>query len=662
MADFSLGSHIILSLKASDFSVPLKDGNHFAPTNLCQAMDSDNGSGCPATETAISSKRKRLSRKEQKQRKKQQRGHVVPTPSDNDHNVVSINADVLMPDSTSPTTTNSENLDKYRTTYQPTPLPSDTGPPLRQDITATTTATNNRGARNEKSLGKWFPKAVTIKQPPQHIHGPSSSATAAAAAAVTSSPKAALVLLYQYIDPVWTDHRVAHVMEFLVRLGKVRTNVAGRIRIAPEGLNCTLSAIDKVIVSTGTTVPSTTISTTTTAIEALHHVVYDLQRLDPAFAQTDFKFIPNLSADRHFSAFNIIPVKELVYYGLPPETAPLPKGGQHVSPRDFHRLLAGENLDDTSASTRDGPKKIVETVVIDVRNHYEAALGRFDGQEHLATTTDSGTMNAAAVGKEGAAVATKPATYVDPKMRKSTDFPAWVAEHAPDLAGKRVLLYCTGGIRCERASAHLAVVASNAESVYQLQGGIERYLQEFPNGGFWRGKNFTFDKREAIAAGNANGDGGVVVRQKASFTTTTLPDCVCSVCRAPWDRYVGKKKCRTCGVPVLVCDVCLSDRTKSASARCPLCVEQNVTVSVDDVEWTDNGVQAVMTKSPITLPNASNEALPKAAPTVLKWGGGHATEKKAKRKWKRTPCRFGKDCVRPDCLFQHPADVQQKSL
>jgi hypothetical protein len=153
-----------------------------------------------------------------------------------------------------------------------------------------------------------------------------------------------------------------------------------------------------------------------------------------------------------------------------------------------------------------------------------------------------------------------------------------------------------------------------------------------------------------------------VVRQKASFTTTTLPDCVCSVCRAPWDRYVGKKKCRTCGVPVLVCDVCLSDKTKSTSARCPLCVEQNVTVSVDDVEWTDNGVQAVMTKSPITTPNASNEALPKAAPTVLKWGGGHATEKKAKRKWKRTPCRFGKDCVRPDCLFQHPADVQQKSF
>jgi predicted sulfurtransferase len=626
---------------------------------------------CPATETAdvVSSKRRRLSRKEQKQRKKQ-RIHAV----DNDHDVVSaINADAQDLSSTA-TTNSSESMDKYRTTYLPTPLPSDnTGQPLRHDSAATAAHI----ARNEKSLGKWFPKAVTIKQPAQHIHGPSSCT--AAAATISSSPKAALVLFYQYMDPVWTDQRVAHVMEFLVRLGKVRTNVAGRIRIAPEGLNCTLSAIDSDDTSISKTTPSntgissattTTTTTTTTAIEALHHVVYDLQRLDPAFAQTDFKFISNLSADRHFSALNIIPVKELVYYGLPHETAPLSVGGQHVSPRDFHRLLAGEDLDNdtTGSNTNYGPKKAVETVVIDVRNHYEAALGRFDGQEHLTGTTALATeLNAAAAaGSNGAVVAApKPvATYIDPKMRKSTDFPAWVAEHANDLAGKRVLLYCTGGIRCERASAHLAVVASKAESVYQLQGGIERYLQEFPNGGFWRGKNFTFDKREAIAAGNANGDGGVVVRPKAAATvaTTALPDCVCSVCRAPWDRYVGKKKCRTCGVPVLVCDVCLSDKSKSASARCPLCVEQNVTVSVDDVEWTDNGVQAVVTKSPITTSHESNEATPKAAPTVLKWGGGHATEKKARRKWKRTPCRFGKDCVRPDCLFQHPVDVSRKSV
>lgn len=65
------------------------------------------------------------------------------------------------------------------------------------------------------------------------------------------------------------------------------------------------------------------------------------------------------------------------------------------------------------------------------------------------------------------------------------------------LKGKEVLMYCTGGVRCERASALLqSEIGNEINGCFQLQGGVEKYLQEFPDGGFWRGKNFVFDKRE----------------------------------------------------------------------------------------------------------------------------------------------------------------------
>ena len=137
---------------------------------------------------------------------------------------------------------------------------------------------------------------------------------------------------------------------------------------------------------------------------------------------------------------------------------------------------------------------------------------------------------------------------------------------------------------------------------------------------------------------NLNGDGGVV---KKGANTASIPGCSCVVCKKPWDRYIGKKKCHTCGVPVLLCDGCLTDHRDRdpLSVRCPLCVEKNVTVKVEDVEWTSNGTKA------------GTEG---AAPSVLKWGGGHAKEKKRKRKLQRKVCKFGSQCHRDDCFFLHP--------
>lgn len=85
-------------------------------------------------------------------------------------------------------------------------------------------------------------------------------------------------------------------------------------------------------------------------------------------------------------------------------------------------------------------------------------------------------------------------------MRKSTEFPPWLdkPETREVIKGKQVLMYCTGGIRCERASALLKykmetdpeIKALGIKGVYQLQGGIDKYFKEFPDGGYWQGKNY----------------------------------------------------------------------------------------------------------------------------------------------------------------------------
>jgi len=457
-----------------------------------------------------------------------------------------------------------------------------------------------------KALTGWFPSARVIKCDTD----------------ANTYTTCSILLFYQYVAVTndqhisWSKQRVNQLLNYLIQVCETRKTIGGRIRISTEGVNATISSLGP---------------------QGVRHIQQDFINFDPsAFQETDFKFIDDLPCDRHFSSMKIIPVQELVYYGFHLQekeqdlqdtdnapinkedlVAPLHQGGIHLNPKDYHDKL-----------------KMNNTVVIDVRNHYEAAIGRFDGAPG--------------------------ADYIDPKMRKSTDFAQWIqnSEIQENLKGKQVLMFCTGGIRCERASAYLnKKLGKDLTGVYQLKGGIERYLQEFPDGGFWRGKNFVFDKREAVSADNKAGDGGVVKKEKKKSGTTNnnnAPDTHCCLCGDPWDRYVGKRKCYTCGVPVLMCDKCMSKKkqteadkgNKEDAPRCPLCKEQSITVPVSQVEYTENGLKGKVT--------AAGGEKRKAAATVLKWGGGHATEKKQLRKMKRKQCRFGSECNRNDCYFAHP--------
>jgi UPF0176 protein len=144
--------------------------------------------------------------------------------------------------------------------------------------------------------------------------------------------------------------------------------------------------------------------------------------------------------------------REIVTMGEP-AIDPL-DAGHYVDPTEWNALIADPN-----------------TVLIDTRNDYEVAVGTFAGA-------------------------------VDPRTRTFREFPAWFRDHRDDLlAGtKQVAMFCTGGIRCEKATAFLK--AEGVEDVFHLKGGILKYLEEVPaENSAWQGECFVFDERVAVGHG-----------------------------------------------------------------------------------------------------------------------------------------------------------------
>lgn len=157
---------------------------------------------------------------------------------------------------------------------------------------------------------------------------------------------------------------------------------------------------------------------------------------------------------------------------------------------------------------------------------------------------------------------------------------------------------------CERASALLKQKIDNEEDtkalgikgVYQLQGGVDKYFKEFPEGGLWKGKNYTFDKRFAHAPpaveavdrtkkvlGDDVANSGEKDKKVDGIPAAAAEEIMgkCESCQKPWDMYRGKRRCPTCGVPSLICRECfLADKngTKKLGreVRCDLCVAEDV--------------------------------------------------------------------------------------
>lgn len=143
--------------------------------------------------------------------------------------------------------------------------------------------------------------------------------------------------------------------------------------------------------------------------------------------------------------------REIVTMGQP-DVDPLARVGHYVAPRDWNALI------------RDP-----DTVVIDTRNDYEVAIGTFQGA-------------------------------VDPGTKAFGEFPAWWQANRERFAGKRIAMFCTGGIRCEKSTNYL--LGQGLNQVYHLKGGILKYLEEVSEAeSLWQGQCFVFDDRVSVGHG-----------------------------------------------------------------------------------------------------------------------------------------------------------------
>ncbi|MCU0537380.1 MAG: rhodanese-related sulfurtransferase [Hydrococcus sp. Prado102] len=147
--------------------------------------------------------------------------------------------------------------------------------------------------------------------------------------------------------------------------------------------------------------------------------------------------------------------KEIVTLGMP-EIDPNERVGTYVNPQEWNELIADP-----------------EVLVIDTRNKYEVKIGTFKGA-------------------------------IDPQTSSFREFPEYVRHQLDPTQHKKVALFCTGGIRCEKASSFLR--KQGFEEVYHLKGGILKYLEEVPpQTSLWEGECFVFDERIAVKHGLETG-------------------------------------------------------------------------------------------------------------------------------------------------------------
>ncbi|KAG4909942.1 hypothetical protein JHK87_056058 [Glycine soja] len=254
-----------------------------------------------------------------------------------------------------------------------------------------------------------------------------------------------------------------------------------------------------------------------------------LKAYNALFHDTDFKLAnchqplnDKVAQECGFTSLSIRIVDELVTLSSHPllKSPDISNAGKHLSALDFHSSLHNTN--------KESPEN--DLVLLDARNLYETRIGKF----HVPNIET-----------------------LDPQVRQYSDLSSWIDDNGERLKGKNILMYCTGGIRCEMASAYIRSKGAGFENVFQLFGGIQRYLEQFPDGGFFKGKNFVFDHRISVGSSDANVIG------------------TCLICQCSFDDYSSRCRCAYCRMLVLVCGSCQNESTQYV---CELCQKQGKVV------------------------------------------------------------------------------------
>jgi UPF0176 protein len=180
-------------------------------------------------------------------------------------------------------------------------------------------------------------------------------------------------------------------------------------------------------------------------VDALRHSDLLVGRLD----RLELKF--SSAATMPFGRLKVRLKKEIVTFG-DAATDPTRQVGTYVEPQDWNDLIAAP-----------------ETIVIDTRNAFEVAIGTFEGA-------------------------------IDPSIESFGQFKQFAARRLDPVRDRKIAMFCTGGIRCEKASSYL--LSRGFTEVYHLKGGILNYLEHVArHDSRWRGECFVFDERVALSHG-----------------------------------------------------------------------------------------------------------------------------------------------------------------
>ncbi|KAL5138639.1 Rhodanese-like domain-containing protein 6 [Glycine soja] len=314
-------------------------------------------------------------------------------------------------------------------------------------------------------------------------------------------------------------------------------SLLGRVRLSSHGVNVTVSV--PLISSFIPFIPNSLLFTQVGGnLSSLENHIQALKSYSTLFHHTDFKLATchhplndKVAQECGFTSLSIRIVHELVTLSSHPllKSPDISNAGKHLSALDFHSSLHNTNSE--------SPEKGL--VLLDARNLYETRIGKFDVPN---------------------------VETLDPQVRQYSDLSSWIDDNGERLKGKNILMYCTGGIRCEMASAYIRSKGAGFENVFQLFGGIQRYLEQFPDGGFFKGKNFVFDHRISVGSSDANVIG------------------TCLICQCSFDDYSSRCRCAYCRMLVLVCGSCQNESTQYV---CELCQKQGK--AVRSTQLIENG-------------------------------------------------------------------------
>ncbi|ARU60682.1 hypothetical protein CBW65_05980 [Tumebacillus avium] len=221
---------------------------------------------------------------------------------------------------------------------------------------------------------------------------------------------------------------------------------------------------------------------------------------DPRFSDVEFKIDP---AEHHvFRKMFVRARKEIVTWRLEDDVDPSQVTGRHLKPKEWKEALERDDV-----------------IVIDGRNDYEYDIGHFKGA-------------------------------LRPEVKTTKEFPEWVRQNLAEHKDKKILMYCTGGIRCEKFSGFM--LQEGFQDVNQLEGGIIKYSKDPEvQGDLFEGKCYVFDERIAVP-----------INQKEDKVIAH-----CHHCGKPEDRYVN---CANpfCHLQHVCCEECEVTHRRSCSDEC----------------------------------------------------------------------------------------------